>query len=94
MSCCASTCLPQRAGASSVFASYLIRARLDRERADPGFVAHFFGSETGTSIVAGRATPAADGKHNLNTGTIDGLPIPLPPSLGEQRAIAAIQPRA
>ncbi len=76
--------------ADSLFASYLIRARLARERADPRFVAHFFGSETGTSIVAGRATPAADGKYNLNTGTIDGLPIPLPPSLGEQRAIAAI----
>lgn len=74
----------------SLFASYLIRARLDRERADPRFVAHFFGSETGTAIVAGRATPAADGKYNLNTGTIDGLPIPLPPSLDEQREIANI----
>lgn len=74
----------------ALFASYLIRARLKQDRIDPYFAAHFFGSELGTSIIAGRATPAADGKYNLNTGTIDGLPIPLPPTLEEQREIVAI----
>jgi type I restriction enzyme S subunit len=76
--------------ANALFASYLIRARLNLDQVDPYFVAYFFGSQLGTSIVAGRATPAADGKYNLNTGTIDSLPLPLPPTLGEQQEITAI----
>jgi len=74
----------------ALFASYLIRARLKLDKVDPRYVAHFFGSDLGTSIIAGRATPAADGKYNLNTGTIDGIPLPLPPSLDEQREIIAV----
>jgi len=74
----------------ALFASYLIRTQLKLDRVDPYFAAHFFGSELGTSIVAGRATPAADGKYNLNTGTIDSLPLPLPSTVDEQREIVAI----
>lgn len=77
---------PQQA----LFASYLIRARLDLKRVEPRFVAHFYGSKLGTSLVAGRATPASDGKYNLNTGTIDALPLPVPPTLDEQVEIAEI----
>lgn len=74
----------------ALFASYLIRARLNRDRIDPNFAAYFFASERGTSIIAGRSTPAADGKFNLNTGTIDGLPIPLPPTVDEQLEIVSL----
>ena len=74
----------------ALFASYLIRARLKRDRLNPRFAAYFLGSERGTEIVAGRATPAADGKYNLNTSTIDSLPLPLPTSLEEQAEIVAI----
>lgn len=74
----------------ALFASYLIRAQLKLDRLDPYFAAHFYGSELGTSIVAGRATPAADGKYNLNTGTIDSLPLPLPPTVDEQREIVTV----
>ena len=74
----------------ALFASYLIRARLHLDRIDPHFAAHFLSSEIGTRLVAGRATPAADGKYNLNTGTIDSLPLPLPPTLDEQREIVAV----
>lgn len=74
----------------ALFASYLIRARLKLDRINPYYVAHFLGSELGTSIVGGRATPAADGKYNLNTGTIDSLPIPLPGTLEEQNEIVAV----
>ena len=77
---------PERA----LFASYLIRARLRLDRINPHFVAYFLGSELGANLVAGRATPAADGKFNLNTGTIDSLPIPLPPTLKEQEEIVTI----
>ena len=75
---------------NALFASYLIRACLKLDQVDPHFMTYFFGSELGTSIIAGRATPAADGKYNLNTGTIDALPLPLPPTLEEQREIVAI----
>jgi type I restriction enzyme S subunit len=40
--------------------------------------------------VAGSATPAADGKYNLNTGAIDALMLPVPEDLDEQREIVAI----
>ena len=85
-SCAVYTGNPARA----LFASYLIRARLKLDRVNPHFAALFFGSEAGTSIVARRATPASDGKFNLNTATIDGLPLPLPPTLTEQHEIVAI----
>ncbi|MCY4613356.1 MAG: restriction endonuclease subunit S [Nitrospira sp.] len=75
---------------NALFASYLIRASLKLDQVDPHFMAYFFGSELGTSVIAGRATPAADGKYNLNTGTIDALPLPLPPTLEEQREIVTI----
>jgi type I restriction enzyme, S subunit len=74
---------------NALFASYLIRARLN-PNIDPRFVAYFYASSLGTSLVAGRATPAADGKYNLNTGTIDSLPLPIPPTLDEQREIVCI----
>ena len=74
---------------NSLFASYLIRARL-KKSVEPRFIAHFYGSTLGTSLVSGRATPASDGKYNLNTGTIDSLPLPLPQSIDEQRNIADV----
>lgn len=84
-SCAVYEGVPER----TLFASYLIRARLKRDVIEPRFAALFFGSEQGTALVAGRATPAADGKYNINTGTIESLPLPLPNSLEEQREIVA-----
>lgn len=78
----------QQEPAGALFASYLIRARL-KPTVDPRYVAYFYGSPAGTALVAGRATPAADGKYNLNTGTIDGLPIPIPPNREEQGEIVS-----
>ncbi len=84
-SCAVYSGVPARA----LFASYLIRARL-KSVAEPKFVAYFYGSERGTTLVAGRATPAADGKYNLNTGTIDSLPLPLPKTREEQQEIVVV----
>ena len=72
-----------------LFASYLIRARL-AENIIPRFVACFYGSPTGATLVADRATPAADGKYNLNTAIIDSLPIPIPGSREEQKEIVSV----
>jgi len=74
----------------ALFASYLIRSRLMSDRVVPRFVAYFFGSEIGSRAIADRATPAADGKFNLNATTISGLPLLVPESLDEQREIVAI----
>ncbi len=76
--------------ANALFASYLIRASMRRDRIVPRFAAAFFGSELGTSIVSERAVSASDGKFNLNTAAIDSLLLPLPPTLSEQREIAAV----
>ena len=75
---------------NALFASYLIRAKLQHNRVNPHFVASFFGSEVGANIVASRATPASDGKFNLKLATIDSLSIPLPPSMNEQNEIVII----
>lgn len=72
----------------ALFASYLIRARL-LPGVDPDFIAYFFGSDVGISLISSRATPAADGKYNLNIGIIDSLLVPIP-SLDEQQEIATI----
>jgi type I restriction enzyme S subunit len=72
----------------ALFASYLIRARL-LPGVDPDFIAYFFGSDVGVSLISSRATPAADGKYNLNTGIIDSLLVPIPPP-DEQEEIAAV----
>jgi type I restriction enzyme S subunit len=74
--------------ADALFASYLIRARL-KPGVDPDFMAYYFSSDAGISQISARATPAADGKYNLNTGIIDSLVVPLP-SLSEQQEIAAV----
>lgn len=87
LGCCA---VYDGAPSKALFASYLIRARVEKECVLPHFAASFFNSDLGTSIVAGRATPASDGKFNLNTAAIDGLLLPLPPTLGEQRKILEV----
>ena len=76
--------------ANALFASYLIRAKVKPDYVVPHYAAAFFGSELGTSIVAGRAISASDGKFNLNTAAIDSLLLPLPPTLSEQREIVSV----
>jgi type I restriction enzyme S subunit len=75
---------------NALFASYLIRARVLFDKILPRYAAHFFSSELGTRLVAGGATPAADGKFNLNTASIDSILLPLPPTLDEQKDIVEI----
>ena len=74
---------------NALFASYLIRASLKLNHIKPSFASYFFGSDSGTSIVTRRATPASDGKYNLNTAAIDSFPLPLP-SLDEQQEIVSV----
>lgn len=73
----------------ALYASYLIRARLDLTRAVPRFIEGYVNSARGRVEIEGRASNAADGKFNVNQQTLGGLSIPLPP-LDEQREIADV----
>jgi type I restriction enzyme S subunit len=70
----------------ALFASYLIRVRLEPGTLLPRFAQMYAGTSTGQSFLSGRASPAADGKFNINTQTIRRVRIPRP-STEEQREI-------
>jgi type I restriction enzyme, S subunit len=61
-----------------VFASYLIRVRLDRTEAAPHFVAAFLNSDAGR-LQIDRLSRRIIGMSNVNAEEIRTLQIPLPP---------------
>lgn len=65
------------------FASYLIRVRVDTSMVLPAFVNEYARTERGRSFMSGRAIRTADGKFNINAGTLKRVLLPLP-SLDEQ----------
>jgi type I restriction enzyme S subunit len=73
----------------ALFASYLIRARVNPRLADYEFLQLYVSSEMGRSYLCGRASHSSDGKYNLNTQILRDVLIPLPP-LREQRAVAYV----
>ena len=73
----------------ALFASYLIRARLKTHELNPSFFQYFSMTSAGASQLSGRASPAADGKFNVNTKTIDSVLVPVP-SPNEQHEITTI----
>lgn len=73
----------------ALFASYLIRARVKQGELDPNYFQYFTMMQTGAAQLSGRASPAADGKFNINTKTIDSVLVALPDP-NEQREIVAI----
>ena len=79
---------PQKA----LFASYLIRARLKTAELDPHFLQYFTATSAGLAQLGRRASPAADGKFNINTKTINAVLVPTP-KITEQKEIAAILQR-
>ena len=74
----------------AVFASYLIRVRVD-DSADPRFVSHFFQTPTYWAQITKSARGVA--QPGVNATTLKALEIPLPP-LGEQQRIAEVLDRA
>lgn len=72
----------------ALFASYLIRAR-PNNRLHAEFLQYYSMTAQGRAQLAGRGSPAADGKFNINTPAIDSVLIPLPPDKDEQQSIAA-----
>jgi type I restriction enzyme S subunit len=74
---------------NALFASYLIRARVQQEVLNPDFLQYFSSTEQGRAQLSGRASPAADGKFNINTKSIEALLLPLP-VLAEQEEIVKV----
>lgn len=68
------------------FASYLIRVRVDSSKVVPAFVNEYARTERGRSFLSGRAIRTADGKFNINSGTLKRVLLPLP-TLDEQKEI-------
>lgn len=66
------------------FASYLIRVRVDSSKVLPAFVNEYARTERGRSFLSGRAIRTADGKFNINSGTLKQVLLPLP-SIEEQK---------
>ena len=61
-----------------IYASYLIRARLETEKVSPIFVQHFLATLEGSRALRARSKTSA-GQFNINTEGLSTIPIPVPP---------------
>ncbi|MGI8582306.1 MAG: restriction endonuclease subunit S [Chitinophagaceae bacterium] len=68
------------------FASYLIRIKVKRDFLMPAFFNLYARTETGQRFLSGKAMRTADGKFNINTGTIKSVLVPIP-DIKEQEEI-------
>ncbi len=68
------------------FASYLIRVRVDSSKLLPAFLNEYARTERGRSFLAGQSIRTADGKFNINSGTLKRVLLPFP-SVEEQEQI-------
>ena len=66
-----------------VFASYIIRLRVDPDRLDPYFVAYYINSPVGRRYMFDNRKQMT-GQANINSKTLSALPLPFAP-LSEQR---------
>ena len=64
------------------FASYIVRGRIDRAKANPAFVGHFLRSAVGRGLLRGHIRTSA-GNYNLSVGDLGSIPMPWP-TLNEQ----------
>ena len=66
-----------------IYASYLIRARLDRTRLCPTFLQAYLRSPVGRRAVRSRARTSA-GNYNINTESLGTIPVPNVPVSQQQ----------
>ncbi|MBE2204216.1 MAG: restriction endonuclease subunit S [Chthoniobacterales bacterium] len=82
------TCGVYRGDRPSVFASYLIRLRIDQSKAVPEFISYFINSPAGRQQVD--AVSRQIMQNNINSEEIKGLRIPLPPLAIQQHLVAEV----
>ncbi len=70
----------------AMFASYLLRARVNQESVNPWYLAHYAASRNGRNALRASGSGAADGKFNLNGPSLRAWKFPLP-ALTVQREI-------
>lgn len=71
-----------------VFASYLIRVRVDAEKVLPRFVADFLATRSGR-LQIDRLSRQIIGMTNINAEELKEIQIPVPPDLNWQRELVA-----
>ncbi|MFZ4658261.1 MAG: restriction endonuclease subunit S [Caldilineaceae bacterium] len=71
----------------AIFAGYLIRANVDRTLLDPVFLNYVLNAEFSRKYSS-KVLSVAVGQANINGQKLKTYPIPLPPTLAEQQAIA------
>lgn len=74
------------------FAGYLVRLRLKRTLADPGFIAAWFNTLDMKTLLRTRAKPSIN-MSNINATEVLKFPVVLPP-LAEQQRIVEVLDRA
>ncbi len=80
-------CMFERDIEDGFFASHPIRVRLDPRTLNPSLLNEYSRTETGTLCLSGKAIRTADGKFNINSGTLKAVLVPVPP-IDEQEEIA------
>jgi len=73
-----------------VFASYLIRLRVDRTRANPAFIAYALNSPIGRQQIDAISRQII-GQANVNSEELAGLRLPLPPLSVQDRIVRWIK---
>jgi type I restriction enzyme S subunit len=82
------TCGVYRGNRPAVFASYLIRLRVDQTKALPEFVSYFINSAAGRQQVD--AVSRQIMQNNINSEEIKGLRLPLPPLPIQRKLVAEV----
>lgn len=77
------------AGSDYVFASYLIRLRVDSKRADAAFTNYVINSDGAQGFLKSNAKDAI-GQTNINTKQIRLMPIALPSPVEQRRIVARL----
>jgi type I restriction enzyme S subunit len=72
-----------------VFASYLIRLRVNRSIADPAFVNYAINSDDGLAYLRSQGKDAI-GQTNINTKQIRKMPITIPPLPAQRELVARL----
>jgi len=76
----------------AVFASYLIRFRIDSEQAEPEFISAYINSNDGRDFIR-RNMARAIGQVNISASAMHRMPIPMPPLIEQARLVKVLNAR-